>query len=70
MSDANQDSTSEALNVSIPKSEKPRKFDGTEFKRSQQNMLFYLTTLHLIKFLKEDPSEHGTDRDFVLAVDA
>ena len=33
-------------------------------------MLFYLTTLHLVKFLQEDPSEPGTDRDSVLAVDA
>ena len=33
-------------------------------------MLFYLITLHLIKFLQEDPPEIGTDRDSVLAVDA
>ena len=32
-------------------------------------MLFYLTTLHLAKFLQEDPPEPGTDRDSVLAVD-
>ena len=33
-------------------------------------MLFYLTTLHLAKFLQENPPELGTDRDAVLAVDA
>ena len=33
-------------------------------------MHFYLTTLHLAKFLQEDPPEPGTDRDSVLAVDA
>ena len=33
-------------------------------------MLFYLTTLHLAKFLQEDPPEPETDRDSVLAVDA
>ena len=53
-----------------PKSEKPGKFDGTEFKRMQQKMLFYLATLHLAKFLQEDPPEPGTNRDSVLAVDA
>ena len=29
-----------------------------------------MTTLHLVKFLQEDPPEPGTDRDSVLAVDA
>jgi len=33
------------------KLEKPEKFDGIEFKRWQLAMLFYLTTLHLAKFL-------------------
>jgi len=31
-------------------------------------MLFYLTTLHLAKFLQEDPPKLGTDRDSVLTV--
>ena len=53
-----------------PKPKKPEKYDGTEFKRWQQKMLFYLTTLHLAKFLQEDPQETGTDRDSVLVVDA
>ena len=33
-------------------------------------MIFYLITLHLVKFLQEDPPEPGTDRDSVLVVDA
>ena len=45
--------------------EKPEKFNETEFKRWQQKMLFYLTTLNLARFLQEDaPSfkENETDR--------
>ena len=53
-----------------PKPEKPEKFDGTEFKRWQQKMIFYLTTLHLAKFLQDDPPEPKIDRDSVLTVDA
>ena len=33
-------------------------------------MLFYLTTMHLTKFLQEDPPEPGTDRGSIFAVDA
>ncbi|XP_073129089.1 uncharacterized protein [Henckelia pumila] len=33
--------------------EKPEKFSGTEFNTWEQKMLFYLTTLHLARFLKE-----------------
>jgi hypothetical protein len=33
--------------------EKPEKFNGLNFKRSQQKILFYLTTLNLAKFLTE-----------------
>jgi len=33
-------------------------------------MLFYLTTLHLAKFLQEDPPELETDQDSVLTVNA
>ncbi|KAL8543474.1 hypothetical protein ACS0TY_004129 [Phlomoides rotata] len=36
-------------------SEKPEKFLGNNFKRWQRKMLFYLTMLHLARFLREDP---------------
>lgn len=35
--------------------EKPRKFSDIDFKRWQMKMLFYLTTLSLQRFIKEDP---------------
>ena len=53
--------------------EKPEKFNGNDFKRWQQKMLFYLTTLNLAKFLREDApvcSENEADRQVVAAVDA
>ncbi|XP_072975161.1 uncharacterized protein [Typha angustifolia] len=53
--------------------EKPEKFYGAEFKRWQQKMLFYLTTLNLAKFLHEDVPElrkEETNRQVVTAVDA
>ena len=54
--------------------EKPEKFNGNDFKRWQQKMLFYLTTLNLAKFLREDApvcSENEADRQVVVAtVDA
>ncbi|KAL8113015.1 hypothetical protein AgCh_020363 [Apium graveolens] len=34
--------------------EKPEKFNGSNFKRWQQKMLFYLTTLYLDRYLKEE----------------
>ncbi|CAL9019361.1 unnamed protein product [Prunus brigantina] len=63
-----------ALSVVIPASsshgEKLEKFNGTDFKRWQQNMLFYLTTLNLAKFLKEDAPTIGTTTEVVVAADA
>ena len=35
------------VQVPINHGEKSKKFNGTEFKRWQQKMLFYLTTLNL-----------------------
>ena len=35
--------------------EKPEKFNGMNFKYWQQKMHFYLTTLHMDRFLKEEP---------------
>ena len=53
--------------------EKLEKFNRNDFKRWQQKMLFYLTTLNLAKFLHEDApfcSENEADRQVVVAVDA
>ena len=43
--------------VNLSHGEKPEKFNGTDFKRWQQKMLFYSTTLSLAKFLREDSLE-------------
>ncbi|XP_016652450.1 PREDICTED: uncharacterized protein LOC107881912 [Prunus mume] len=63
-----------ALPVAIPASsshgEKPEKFNGTDFKRWQQKMLFYFTTLNLAKFLKEDAPATSTTTEVVAATDA
>ncbi|GMY20677.1 Retrovirus-related Pol polyprotein from transposon TNT 1-94 [Fagus crenata] len=59
--------------VPINHGEKPEKFNGTEFKRWQQKMLFYLTTLNLAKFLYEDAptlNENESDKQVVAAIDA
>ena len=40
--------------ISVSLGEKPKKFNGPNFKRWQQKMLFYLTTLKLVRFLTED----------------
>ncbi|KAL2491390.1 Uncharacterized protein Adt_27018 [Abeliophyllum distichum] len=53
--------------------EKPKKFNGLNFKRWQQKMLFYLTTLNLARFLIEDaPKLKQGERDIqaVSAVEA
>ncbi|KAJ0040706.1 hypothetical protein Pint_28000 [Pistacia integerrima] len=53
--------------------EKPKKFDGIHFKRWQQKMFFYLTTLNLARFLTEDaPTLQEDEHDFqvISAIDA
>ncbi|KAI3686719.1 hypothetical protein L1987_80403 [Smallanthus sonchifolius] len=52
--------------------EKPEKFSGLNFKRWQQKMLFYLTTLNLARFLTESPPQlaEGADAQAVTALDA
>ncbi|XXG79779.1 hypothetical protein AAC387_Pa09g0778 [Persea americana] len=40
--------------VMVNHGKKLEKFSGTEFKRWQQKMLFYLTTLNLARFLHEE----------------
>ncbi|KAK9052683.1 hypothetical protein SSX86_029313 [Deinandra increscens subsp. villosa] len=53
--------------------EKPEKFSGLNFKRWQQKMLFYLTTLNLARFLTESPpevAEENADAQSVSALQA
>ena len=53
--------------------EKPKKFLGIDFKRWQQKMFFYLTTLCLQRFTSEDSPEvpEGTsDKDRFVIVEA
>ena len=62
-----------AVAVLVHQGEKPEKFNCLNFKRWQQKMLFYLTTLNLARFLTEEPpklSEGETDMQVVNAVDA
>ena len=57
--------------MTVSHGDKPEKFNGTEFKRWQQKMLFYLTTLNLAHFLQEDAptlKENETDKQVVAAV--
>ena len=59
--------------MTVSHGEKPEKFNGTEFKRWQQKMLFYLTTLNLARFLQENApalKENETNRQVVAAVEA
>ncbi|KAL2454550.1 Retrovirus-related Pol polyprotein from transposon TNT 1-94 [Abeliophyllum distichum] len=55
--------TTPTVNVPINHGEKSEKFNGLNFKRWQQKMLFYLTTLNFARFLTEDApklnEEHG-----------
>ncbi|XP_057793010.1 uncharacterized protein LOC131009612 [Salvia miltiorrhiza] len=53
--------------------EKPEKFAGSEFKRWQSKMLFYLTTLNMARFVNESPptvGEDETDSQLRIAYDA
>ncbi|XP_060671006.1 uncharacterized protein LOC132800761 [Ziziphus jujuba] len=52
--------------------ERLEKFDGANFKRWQQKILFYLTTLGLAVFLTKDtpPSDEESDKETLMAVDA
>ena len=50
--------------ISVSPGEKPEKFNGLNFKRWQQKMLFYLTTLNLARFLTEEaPNLKEDERD-------
>lgn len=56
--------TSQAANqtIALTHGEKPEKFNGSDFKRWQSQMLFWLTTLNLAKFLVEDANCGGQGR--------
>ncbi|XXG41336.1 hypothetical protein AAC387_Pa01g1817 [Persea americana] len=59
--------------VMVNNGEKPKTFNSTEFKRWQQKMMFYLTTLNLARFLHEESPaliEGETDKQVVAAVEA
>ena len=56
-----------------PSDEKPDKFNGTDFKRWQQKMLFYLTTMNLENITREDVPKATTDpptREMLLTIEA
>ena len=58
------------VTVPVNHAEKLEKFNGLNFKRWQQKMLFYLTTLNLARFLTEDPPQaNEEDRGFLMAFD-
>ncbi|KAF3652248.1 putative glucan endo-1,3-beta-glucosidase A-like [Capsicum annuum] len=72
---ANNIATSSRTNAlpTMAPAEKPRKFSGIDFKRWQQKMFFYLTTLCLQRFTSEDTPEvpEGTsDKDRFIIVEA
>ncbi|GKE06784.1 F-box domain containing protein [Tanacetum coccineum] len=57
-----------ATNTMANHAERPEKFNGQNFKRWQQEMFFYLTTLGLARFLKEtapqvEPPAEGQSSD-------
>ena len=59
--------------LTMAPAEKPKKFAGIDFKRWQQKIFFYLTTLCLQRFTSEDAPEvpEGTsDKDRFVIVEA
>ncbi|RVW22483.1 hypothetical protein CK203_107222 [Vitis vinifera] len=60
-----------AVPISVSPGEKPEKFSGLNFKRWQQKMLFYLTTLNLARFLTEDaPKLKEDEHDIQVITDS
>ncbi|XP_070675674.1 uncharacterized protein [Malus domestica] len=54
-------------------SEKPKKFKGLDFKRWQQKMLFFLTTMNLAHVVKEEApksNENPMTREIVMSIEA
>ncbi|KAL2517558.1 Uncharacterized protein Adt_13805 [Abeliophyllum distichum] len=58
------------VTVPVNHGEKPEKFNGLNFNRWQQKMLFYLTTLNLARFLTEDAPKLKQDEGDIQAVSA
>ena len=59
--------------ILVNHAERPEKFNGKNFKRWQQKMFFYLTTLNLARFLTKDapkPKEGETNVQVASAIDA
>ena len=56
--------------ISISPGEKPEKFSGLNFKRWQQKMLFYLTTLNLARFLTEEAPKLKEDEHDIQVISA
>ncbi|KAI3427701.1 uncharacterized protein J3R85_009272 [Psidium guajava] len=68
-----QSSASVPAPVSVHQGERLEKFNGSNFKRWQQKMLFYLTTLNLTRFLTEEApqiSDGETDKQAFNALEA
>ena len=62
-----------AMAIPVNHAERPEKFNGQNFKRWQQKMFFYLTTLNLARFLTKDapkPKEGETDIQVSSAINA
>ena len=59
-----------SVSVSVSLGEKPEKFNGLNFKRWQQNMIFYLTTLNLARFLTEDAPQLKEDEHDIQVISA
>ncbi|XP_070027661.1 uncharacterized protein [Nicotiana sylvestris] len=71
-SDAASSSRSTPAHAMAP-AEKSGKFSGVDFKRWQMKMLFYLTTLSLQRFIKEDPpvmAENTPDDERLVVTEA
>ncbi|XP_028073595.1 uncharacterized protein LOC114276060 [Camellia sinensis] len=59
--------------VRINHGETPKKFNGAEFRRWQQKMLFYITTLNLARFIRKDAlllTKNEADQQMVVVVEA
>ena len=56
--------------VFVSLGEKPKKFNGLNFKRWQQKMIFYLTTLNLARFLTEDAPQLKEDEHDIRVINA